>query len=312
MNARWKFKPPGRLVQAGGSTLHFQIAGSGKPVVVLEAGIAATSLSWALVQPEVARFTTVVSYDRAGLGWSAPAITPRTPTVIAKELREALQTTGLPGPYILVGHSFGGLVVQRFATLYRSDVLGVVLVDALRPDEWCRLTPERQRILAHAIRLSRRGATLARLGIVGASLRVLLAGNRALPRLAALLTSGSGGSGVTDRLAGEIRKLPRHLWPIIAWHWSQAKNFEGMALHLKCLPDSAAEMTGCALDPSLPCIALVPEGIEAPRLPPQWKVFRAQASGHWVQLDRPDLVTAAIRELCPLPRSEAQPPAVHG
>ena len=79
MPSRWNFDPPGQLVQIDNAKLHLQITGSGRPVVVLEAGIAATSLSWALVQPELAKFATVVSYDRAGLGWSGPATTPRTP-----------------------------------------------------------------------------------------------------------------------------------------------------------------------------------------------------------------------------------------
>src|SRR6266496_1936831 len=122
MGGKWIFDTPGRLVRAGESILHLQISGSGPKVVVLEAGIAATSLSWSLLQPGLSKIATVVSYDRAGLGWSGPAITPRTPAVIATELRHALEAAGLKGPYVLVGHSFGGLIVQRFATLYKDDV----------------------------------------------------------------------------------------------------------------------------------------------------------------------------------------------
>ena len=297
MGARWSFPPIGRLVRTGAGQLHLYITGSGRPAVILEAGIAATSLSWARVQPEIARLTTVVSYDRAGLGWSGPATTPRTPSVIAAELRDALGTAGVDPPYVLAGHSFGGLVVQRFATLYRRDVSGVVLVDALPARDWCPLTPERARMLAHGIRLSRRGALLARLGIIGGSLRILLAGGRLVPRLAARMSSGTGGSGFTDRVVGEIGKLPRELWPIIAWHWSQAKNFEGMVRHLECLPESAAEMTAFELDPSLPVTALLAEGADDPGLPRQWRIVRVAGSGHWIQLDRPDLVVGAVRDL---------------
>jgi pimeloyl-ACP methyl ester carboxylesterase len=300
MGTAWRFPPPGIILEAGASRLHLQIAGSGKPAVVLEAGIAATSLSWALVQPELAKFTTVVSYDRAGLGWSGPATTPRTPGVIASELRCALERAGVRPPYVMVGHSFGGLVVQRFATLYKGDVSGLVLVDALDAAGWCALTPARQRMLAQGVRLSRRGAMLARLGIVGASLRILLAGNRVLPRLAARITSGGGGSGFTDRLVGEVRKLPRTLWPAIAWQWSQPKNFEGMAKHLECLTESAAEMAAQGeLDPGLPVTVLLAGHTPVPNSPLDWRVVRATGSGHWIQLDRPDIVIAAVREMLP-------------
>lgn len=296
----WNTDRPGPLVQAGQSTLYFNITGSGCPAVVLEAGIAATSLSWALIQPELSKTTTVVSYDRGGLGWSGAAVTPRTPTVIATELYEGLKSLGVVGPYVLVGHSFGGLVVQRFATLFRPEVLGIVLVDGLRAEEWCPVTPARQNKLDRGVRLARRGARLAALGIVGGSLRILLAGNRMLPQLAARLSSGGEGSGVTDRLAGEIRKLPRELWPVIARHWSQSKNFLGMARHLEALPESAEEMFDHELDPSLPVIALVAEGADLPSLPSSWSIVRAERSGHWVQLDRPDLVISAIRDILSL------------
>lgn len=284
-------------MDAGTARLHLHVTGSGAPVVVLEAGIAATSLSWALVQPLLAERTTVVSYDRAGLGWSGPARTARTPSEIAVELRTALRAAGLEGPYVLAGHSFGGLVVQRFATLYRADVLGLVLVDALAAAEWCPVSTEQRRRLERGVRLSRRGAWLARLGIVGASLRLLLAGNRLVPALAARLTSGGGGSGITGRLAAEVGKLPRELWPVIAWQWSRPQSFEGMARHLEALPCSGAEMAGCELDPALPVIAILAEHASPAAVPASWRVIRATGSGHWIQLDRPELVVRAVSEM---------------
>ncbi len=297
MPRTWNFDPPGRLIACGESRLHVRVSGSGGPVVVLEAGIAATSLSWALVEPEVARFTTVVSYDRAGLGWSGPALTPRTPAVIAGELRATLESAGLPGPFILAGHSFGGLVVQRFAALYPNDVVGLVLVDPLPPDEWFPVSPERERMLKRGIALSRRGAVLARWGVVGASLRLLLSGNRLVPQLAARVTSGAGGSGVTERLAGEIRKLPRELWPVIARHWSQAKNFDGMARHLECLPASAAEMASSVVAAGIPVTAFVAQYASGAGLPSHATVTSVPGAGHWIQLDRPDLVIGAIERM---------------
>ncbi len=160
-----------------------------------------------------------------------------------------------------------------------------------------RFPMSRMRMLSRGVRLSRRGATLARWGVVGASLRALLGGNRIFPKLAARMTSGSRGSGVTDRLVGELRKLPAELWPIIAWHWSQEKNFEGMARHLECLPASARRCQPASWIPRCLSIALVAASASVAGCPRSWKVIRAERSGHWIQLDRPDLVLSAVREM---------------
>jgi pimeloyl-ACP methyl ester carboxylesterase len=211
-----RFPPPGRLVEIGNAQrLHIHVTGAGAPTVIFESGIAATSLSWALVQPAVAQFSTVCSYDRCGLGWSDATNSARTPPVIARELRALLQAAKLPGPYIVVGHSFGGLVAQRFAALYRNEVSGLVLVDPLAASEWYPFRDERKKMQQRGIRLSRRGASLARFGVVRVCLSMLMGGGRLAPRLAGRLASGRGGSGFMDRIAGQIRKLPEQTWPAI-------------------------------------------------------------------------------------------------
>jgi pimeloyl-ACP methyl ester carboxylesterase len=122
---------PGRLVPAGdGAQLNFYCAGTGTPTVVFEAGWEDWAPSWSTVQPEVARWTRACSYDRAGAGFSAPGPLPRTSMRIADELHTALRTAGIDGPYILVGHAFGGDCVRTFADRYLSDVAGLVLVEA--------------------------------------------------------------------------------------------------------------------------------------------------------------------------------------
>jgi pimeloyl-ACP methyl ester carboxylesterase len=296
-----RYPAPGRLIDIGGGrVLHLHVSGAGSPVVVLEAGIGATSLSWAHVHPEIARFTTVCSYDRAGLGWSGPAKTPRTPTVIATELRELLTRAQLQPPFLLVGHSFGGLVVQRFAVLYRAETCGLVLVDPLAAAEWHPVTDLHRRMLARGIGLSRRGGTLARAGIVRACVSLVVSGRRIAPRLAGRVASGSGGSGFMDRMAREIGKLPPDVWPVVASHWSRPECFEGMVRHLEALPESAAEMANMApLD--VPAVVITGArngaGVDpAPALPGAKRVI-AHESGHWVQFDEPRLVVDAVREL---------------
>ncbi|XXY48939.1 alpha/beta fold hydrolase [Sorangium sp. So ce269] len=139
-----KFAPPGRLVDVGGRKLHIHCLGQGSPAVILETGMAGTSASWSWVQPEVARSTRACSYDRAGMGWSDPGPEPRDARSAAAELRTLLERAGIQGPHVLVGHSLGGLSVRMFAEQHRSDVAGMVLVDATHPDLWRRLPPELQ------------------------------------------------------------------------------------------------------------------------------------------------------------------------
>lgn len=127
--------PPGTLVDIGGQRLHLHCGGTGAPTVVLEGGAGDFSFIWALVQPEVQKFTRVCSYDRAGYAWSDPGRQPRTFGQLALELHTALERAGEAGPYVLVGQSFGGLVVRGFAAQYRSEVQGMVLVDAVHEDQ---------------------------------------------------------------------------------------------------------------------------------------------------------------------------------
>lgn len=124
------YSRPGRLVSAQGTRLNLYCMGSGSPTVLFESGWEDWSPVWAIVQPRVAEWTRACSYDRAGAGFSDPGRIPRTGVRIADELHQALQNAGIGGPYLLVGHAFGGDVVQTFAQRYLKDVAGMVLVEA--------------------------------------------------------------------------------------------------------------------------------------------------------------------------------------
>src|SRR5215204_469995 len=134
---RRAFPPPGRLVDVGGFRLHLDVTGSASatPTVILEGGAGLGSVTWAWVQPRVAERTRVVAYDRAGVGWSDRGPEPRDGRQIATELHAALEGAAIDGPYVLVGHSFGGVYVRVFADLYPDEVAALVLVDPTHPDQ---------------------------------------------------------------------------------------------------------------------------------------------------------------------------------
>ncbi|MCX6499211.1 MAG: alpha/beta hydrolase [Arthrobacter sp.] len=124
---------PGRLIDVGGHSLHLNCTGSGTPTVVLEPGGGEMSSALGWIAPAVARDTRVCAYDRAGRGWSEAADTRQDGGQIATDLHTLLQRGNVPGPYVLAGHSFGGLYVLSFAALYPGEVAGMVLVDSTAP-----------------------------------------------------------------------------------------------------------------------------------------------------------------------------------
>jgi pimeloyl-ACP methyl ester carboxylesterase len=124
---------PGRLIDVGGHRLHLNCAGSGSPTVVLEPGAGGMSSNLGWITPAVARETRVCVYDRAGRGWSEPSDTLQDGVQIATDLHTLLHRAGVPGPYVLAGHSLGGLYVLTFAARYPDEAAGLVLVDSTAP-----------------------------------------------------------------------------------------------------------------------------------------------------------------------------------
>jgi pimeloyl-ACP methyl ester carboxylesterase len=133
------YPPPGQLIDVGGHRLHLYCTGSGSPTVVLEPGGGASSSDFAWIAPAVARDTRVCVYDRAGRGWSDPADGPQDGAHIAADLHTLLERAQVPGPYVLAGHSFGGLYVLTFAARYPNEVAGMVLVDSTAPASAAKL-----------------------------------------------------------------------------------------------------------------------------------------------------------------------------
>lgn len=128
----------GELVSIGERALFLACSGSGSPTVILEAGLGGDHTTWARVQPAIARFTRVCSYDRAGLGQSDPAPVPRSSADVAADLDALLEHAQIDGPYVLIAHSFGGLHARVFAAQRPHDIAGLVLVDAVHEEWWER------------------------------------------------------------------------------------------------------------------------------------------------------------------------------
>ena len=171
------YPPPGQMVGIGGNRkMHMVIMGvdRGQPTVILESGIASFSSNWHWVQTELAGDTRVVATDRAGLGWSEPPSSAQDAYESSVDLHLALEAAGIDGPYVVAGHSYGGLVMRAFTDLYANEVVGMVLVDASHPDQWSHMPASRDGRLNATLN----GMTgwLAHLGVVrlfdlGASIR---------------------------------------------------------------------------------------------------------------------------------------------
>jgi pimeloyl-ACP methyl ester carboxylesterase len=140
------FPAPGTLVDLGGHRLHVSCTGTGTPAVVVENGLGDFSFDWILVQQKVAAFTRICTYDRAGYAWSDPGPKPRTYAQLNLELHDALAKLSERGPFILVGHSFGGGVVRNYAAAYPAEVAGMVLVDIVHEDQRIPMGPQFARV----------------------------------------------------------------------------------------------------------------------------------------------------------------------
>jgi pimeloyl-ACP methyl ester carboxylesterase len=156
---------PGQLVDVGAHRLHLNCSGHGSPAIILEAGNLGMSADWIKVQEKVAATTRVCSYDRAGMGWSETGPAPRDASRVSTELHTLLARAGVATPYMLVGHSYGGLYSRRYAGLYPEEVAGLVLIESSHPDQFTR-SVEGRAMSRQTHRLGVVLPTLTRLGLV--------------------------------------------------------------------------------------------------------------------------------------------------
>jgi pimeloyl-ACP methyl ester carboxylesterase len=305
LSDRRRYLRLGRLVEVGNGQRIFVSdmgrADAAGATVVFESGIAATSQNWLHIQRSVANYTRAVSYDRAGLGWSSPCATERTPHNLVRELRTVLLEAGVPGPYVLVGHSFGGLIVRLFAAEYPDEVAGVVLVDPMRTEEWPPVNEARRPVVERGVRMAGYGISVARFGLARLGTRSLLCRSGKVSSAYGRATARFGGAQVLERIRCEVSKMPREVWPTVAAHWSSPQFYRGLAAHLAAVPASVAQMHDAKAVQGIPVVLLTPGNVEPlcseslRRIGPTARQVIARQSGHWIHLDEPDLVLEAIR-----------------
>jgi pimeloyl-ACP methyl ester carboxylesterase len=284
---------PGRRVSVQGHRLNLVCEGSGRPVVVLDAGLGDWSPTWIRIQRPLASHSTVCAYDRAGYGFSGPATSPRTSFAIARELHELLHAAKLPAPYLLVGHSFGGLNVQEYAQIYRGEVAGLVLVDDTPADF-----------------------------SIPAALKPLMDGQLAAAKKCAAKPrpacfdvlwgiSSQPDNGVTPRLVAAVKAQARRPWP-----------YDAVASEMEHLTQSQREVRASERSfGALPMIVLtatthsedhMPPGLRAglAGFEPAWRRahrriaalstrgrYELVRSDHYIQFDRPNVVIDAVDEV---------------
>jgi pimeloyl-ACP methyl ester carboxylesterase len=185
----------GRLIDVGGRSLYLECSGTGSPAVILQAGAGGSSTAWSTIAPEVAKNTTVCSYDRAGRGRSGDPPAPQDGEAIARDLHDLLAKSGVPGPYVFVGHSSGGPYLRVYAAAYPADVAGMVLIDP-QPATAFTALPNYPGIYEYLKLSGGLAPSLARIGLLG-------------PLFGVGPTEASSDVAVSYR--DEIRMLPKAL-----------------------------------------------------------------------------------------------------
>lgn len=291
-----KYPAPGQLVDIGGYRLHINCQGTGSPTVVMEAGLTDPSLIWALVQPQIADTTRVCVYDRAGLGWSDASPKPRTAETMVAELHALLTNANIPGPYVLVGHSTGGMLVRLYANTYPEEVAGMVLVDAQHEDQFERISESQQQAVKDNFAQAHRDLSLLR-GLVLTGLVALRPATFEDARLpspereafSALLVSDP--RFVETRIA-EYDAIFESLAQVRAAHITSLGNIPLVVISrgiyggmIPGLEAEAEKQWWQGLQTEL--VTLSPRG--------QWVL--ADQSDHYIQLEQPEVVIEAVLQV---------------
>ncbi len=305
-NARAAYPPRGQMVDIGGRKMHIDCRGTGSPTVILEAGLGTGgTIDWTLVHDKIASFTRTCAYDRAGIMWSDPKNTPQRASAVADDLHATLKAAGVTDPLVLVGHSIGGPYTRTYVGRYGDQVAGLVMVDPSHPDQVARLGKVVS-IDVHpgqSSTLLNTASALSWTGIV----RLLMprAGDGQVPKDAA------------DRMAAYA-----------------STSVQGATTELNGFDDTMADARAVRSFGNRPLIVLTsmapfkPEQLKGLKMTAQdgvrfkneWRKLHAEQAafstrgrqqivpdaGHYIQIGRPDLVIAAVREVVDTVRTDGK------
>ena len=269
------YPPPGQMVDVGGYRLHINCTGTGSPTVVIDAGLGDWSTIWGPVQTGVAKATRVCIYDRAGMGWSEPGPMPRDAQHLANELHTLLHNANIPGPYVMVGHSMGGLPIRVFVHNYSSEVAGVVLIESMSPKQFTQSSVDAQSQSESLSRPFSIPALLARFGIV-----------RLLAKPLGLVTSVPSDEKAYFALS------------------VRPQSIQALTDEMQGMPASGAQAAAVRSFGDMPLIVLT---ARLDNNPPNWQVWQTELlqlssnsqqlfaeSGHNIEIEQPDAAGAAI------------------
>lgn len=275
---------PGEMVVVDGRQMHLLCQGQGSPAVILESGMPGISLGWASVIEDIASFARVCAYDRAGWGWSEAGPQPRTISNITRELRDLLRTAQVGSPYVLVGHSFGGLIVQVYASRFPDDVAGMVLVDSSHPD------------------LARRTGRLDRMGRVASRLKLLAP--LGIARFMIDVPSGNPESRPSS-----VREMEKELL-------ATTRSLRAMASEMAGLRESLNQAAGDRPRLGRKPLVVLTEGRRRMEFwhamqeqftelsdSSEWRVV--DGAGHFIHQDEPEIVVNAVRRVVESARDRA-------
>lgn len=299
-----RFPPPGRMVDLGTHRLHVFEQGSGECTVLLEAGLMSTVLSWNGLQEELAKNYRVVSYDRAGLGWSDLGPMPRIADRIVDELHLMLERAGIPPPYILAGHSFGGLTMPLFAARYPEETLGMVLVDGVVPAEWDPPSDHDRKLTRIGAKVCRRAAILSRLGVLRFVAYLLTTGAKGpAAKIVRLISRGSPEQSGTVS-SPWFWALPENERTMAGVFWIKEKFALTIASQLENLPMSAALAREAGFREDKP-VAILSANTSPQRRKEEHAALAknllmgrhvtAKESNHWIMQAEPSLIVEAVQ-----------------